>query len=154
VRILYQIGEAGANFFQGSRAGQDRGTISRVKRPLVVLACLLAAAILPALPLRYYFSPECGSCRDFLDREVPRVEKAVGQKISLELRDIRLPGVLEELTGLLAARGLALTTVPVLFAGDVVLAGGKRIAAGFEGEVRRLLAGEAGGGTTGGPPCR
>jgi len=114
-----------------------------VKRPLLLIACLLAAAVLPALSLRYYFSPECGSCRDFLGREVPRVEKAVGQKLPLVLRDVRATGVIEELEAILAHRGLTLTAVPVLVMDDVVLVGTKQVSARFEAEVRRLLAAPA-----------
>ncbi len=111
-----------------------------MKRHTVVLALILAPAVLPALSLRYFFSPECGSCRDFLGREVPRVEKAVGQKLPLALRDVRAAGVIEELEAILADRGLTLTAVPVLVMDDAVLVGTREIRGRFEAEVRRLLA--------------
>ena len=110
-----------------------------MKKPAAILAAFLLAASLPALTARYYFSPECGSCRDFLGKEVPRVEKLVGQKITIELHDIRQPEAMEDLVSTLAERGLVLTVVPVLFVGDTVLVGGRQIAAGFEGEVRKQL---------------
>jgi hypothetical protein len=106
---------------------------------LPVLLFLAAAAALPALSLRYYFSPECGTCRQFIGGEVPRVEKALGRKLPLALRDVRSEGVIEELQAVLSERGLALTTVPVLVMDDVVLVGTKQVAARFEAEVRRLL---------------
>lgn len=120
-----------------------RDTIGSVKRAALLLAFFAAASALPGLSLRYYFSPECGTCRDFLGREVPRVEKAVARKLPLELRDVRRASVIEELQAVLAERGLALTAVPVLVMDDVVLVGTRQVAARFEAEVRRLLAGEA-----------
>jgi hypothetical protein len=113
-----------------------------MKRSVALLVFTVAAAALPAVSLRYYFSPDCGSCRDFLGREVPRVEKAVGRNLRVELRDIRLPGVLDELEAALAARGLQLTSVPVLVLDDAVLAGSKQIKALFEAEVRRIIIAE------------
>ncbi len=110
-----------------------------MKRGLLALAFLAAAAALPALTLHYYFSPECGTCRQFIGREVPRVEKALGLKLPLSLRDVHAAGVIEELQAVLSERGLALTTVPVLVMDDVVLVGTKQVAARFEAEVRRLL---------------
>jgi hypothetical protein len=108
-------------------------------RSVALLSFILAAAALPALSLRYYFSPDCGSCRDFIGREVPRVEKAVGRKLTLELRDILQTRNLKELEAVLADRGLALTGVPVLVMDDVVLVGAKQVTSRFEAEVRRLL---------------
>lgn len=123
-----------------------------VKKPAAVLALLLSPLLLPALSLRYYFSPECGTCRRFIGGEVPRLERELGRPIPLSLRDVRSAGVIEELQAVLAERGLALTTVPVLVMDDVVLVGTKQVTARFEAEVRRLLAlepKEQGGGTAG-----
>jgi hypothetical protein len=89
--------------------------------------------------VHYYFSPECSSCARFIDREVPRVEKLLGKKIDLDLRDIRLPGVMEELDALLEGRDMPLTALPVLVAGETVLMGAAQIDEGFQEEMARRL---------------
>jgi len=116
-----------------------------MKRLLLILAALTVAQSVPALgkgqplEIRYYFSPECGSCVQFIDREVPRVEKLLAVKIKLVARDIRLPGVVEELDALLAERKLALTVLPVLVVGETVLIGSAEITRGFETVMRKRL---------------
>ena len=124
-------------------------TINLVFKTTVGIAIFLAALTLmqslsafgdgQPLAIRYYFSPECGSCVRFVDREVPRVEKLLGITIKLVLRDIRLPGVVEELDALLAERKLTLTVLPVLVAGETVLVGSKAISEGFETVMRKRL---------------
>jgi hypothetical protein len=114
-----------------------------VRRLAPILAALILAQSLCALeagrPLevRYYFSPECGSCVRFIDHEVPRVEKLLGRRITLILRDIYLPGILEELEARLAERKLTLTVLPVVIAGDTVLVGAAEITSGFETALRK-----------------
>lgn len=86
--------------------------------------------------LHYYYSADCRTCTDFLDAEIPRVEKSIGRAIEVDRQDIRDPGVLDELDALLAARKLALRALPVLVAGDAVLQGEKEIRDRFEKTMR------------------
>jgi hypothetical protein len=116
-----------------------------VRKLMLVLAAITLAQSAPALgngqplEIRYYFSPECGSCTRFIDREVPRVEKLLEVKIKLVARDIRLPGVVEELDALLEERKLTLTVLPVLVVGETVLVGSEEITRGFETVMRSRL---------------
>ncbi len=89
--------------------------------------------------VHYYYSPDCRSCTDFLETEVPRVEKLLGKKIEMDRQDIRNPGVLDELDSLLAAQKLSLTELPVLAAGDRILMGEDQIRSGFEAEMRKRV---------------
>jgi len=86
--------------------------------------------------LHYYYSADCRTCTDFLDAEIPRVAKAIGRTIEVDRQDIREPGVLDELDGVLGARKLALEALPVLVIGDTVLQGEKQIRAEFEKAMR------------------
>jgi hypothetical protein len=88
--------------------------------------------------LHYYYSADCRTCTDFLDREIPRVEKAIGRTIEVDRQDIRDPGVLDEMDDLLAVRKLELNALPVLVIGGTVLQGEKEIRARFEKEMRAL----------------
>lgn len=126
------------------------------------LAAALAAVLLwPAvhgqadsgfLEVRFYFSPECGSCARFIGSDVPRLETLLGVKIALVLRDIQRPGVLDELRESLADRGLSLTVVPVLIAGDTVLVGSREIELRFESVARRMRDAPRDGPLPGGDP--
>ena len=86
--------------------------------------------------LHYYYSSDCRNCTDFLDTEIPRVQKVIGRAIEVDRQDIREPGVLDELDGVLAALKLELTALPVLVVGNTVLQGEKEIRARFEKEMR------------------
>jgi hypothetical protein len=88
--------------------------------------------------LHYYYSADCRTCTDFLDRQIPRVEKAIGRTIEVDRQDIRDPGVLDELDALLAAGKRELNALPVLVIGGTVLQGEKEIRARFEKEMRAL----------------
>jgi hypothetical protein len=86
--------------------------------------------------LHYYYSADCRNCTDFLDREIPRVEKTIGRAIEVDRQDIREPGVLDELDAVLAALKLGLRALPVLVIGSTVLQGENEIKARFEKEMR------------------
>jgi hypothetical protein len=86
--------------------------------------------------LHYYYSADCRACTDFLDTEIPRVEKVIGRAIEVDRQDIREPGVLAELDRVLAALKLELTALPVLVLGNTALQGEKEIRARFEKEMR------------------
>ncbi len=93
--------------------------------------------------VHYYYSPDCRSCTEFLQAEVPRVEEVLGRKIEMDPQDIRNAGVLDELDRLLAEKKLALTALPVLAVGDTVLMGEKQIRAEFEARMRERAASAA-----------
>jgi hypothetical protein len=86
--------------------------------------------------LHYYYSADCRNCTDFLDNEIPRVQKAIGRIIEVDRQDIRDPGVLDELYGVLADLKLELEALPVLEIGATVLQGEKEIRARFEKVMR------------------
>jgi len=86
--------------------------------------------------LHYYYSPDCRTCTDFLDAEIPRVQKALGRTIEVDRQDIREPGVLAELEEALKGLGLELRALPVLVIGRTALQGEKEIRARFEREMR------------------
>jgi hypothetical protein len=86
--------------------------------------------------LHYYYSPDCRTCTDFLDREIPRVEKAIGRTVEVDRQDIREPGVLEELDAELKGLKLELNALPVLLIGRTALQGEAEIRARFEKEMR------------------
>jgi hypothetical protein len=86
--------------------------------------------------LHYYYSPDCRTCTDFLDAEIPRVQKAIGRTIEVDRQDIREPGVLAELDAVLEGLGLGLEALPVLVIGSTALQGERQIKARFEGEMR------------------
>lgn len=86
--------------------------------------------------LHYYYSADCRACTDFLDAEIPRVQEVIGRAIEVDRQDIREPGVLDELDGVLAALELELAALPVLVIGNTVLQGEKEIRARFEKEMR------------------
>jgi hypothetical protein len=86
--------------------------------------------------LHYYYSADCRNCTDFLDTEIPRIEKVIGRTIEVDRQDIREPGVLDELDAVLAALKLELAALPVLVIGSTVLQGEKEIRARFEKEMR------------------
>ena len=90
--------------------------------------------------LHYYSSADCRTCTDFLDREIPRVEKAVGRAIEVDRQDIRDPGVLDELDAVLAGLEQELRALPVLVIGGTVLQGEQEIRARFEKEMRAASA--------------
>jgi hypothetical protein len=90
--------------------------------------------------VHYYYSPDCTSCTEFLETEVPRVEKLLARTIEMDRQDIGKPGVMAELAGLLAGKKLSLTALPVLVIGDVVLMGQKQIRAEFEAQMRKRAA--------------
>ncbi len=60
----------------------------------------------------------------------------IGRVIEVDRQDIREPGVLDELDGVLATLKLDLAALPVLVIGSTVLQGEKEIRARFEKVMR------------------
>ncbi len=82
--------------------------------------------------LFYYYTPDCPACTQFLVEELPKVEERLGREIEVETRNIRDPGVLDELDRLLSWHQVALSAFPVLVAAGGVLEGEQQIRADLE----------------------
>ncbi len=95
-----------------------------------------------SVTVSYFYTPGCRSCEEFLDTEIPRLSRALGRDIVVVKKDLLDPAVFEELNAAAAARGRALTEVPVLLAGDTLLVGDKEIRARLPGVLTALVAGE------------
>ncbi len=77
--------------------------------------------------MRYYYSVDCRSCTNFLQSEIPRIEKLLGTEIVIELRDIGQEAHLNELMQALAGRGVSLAEFPVVAVNGVILQGDREI---------------------------
>lgn len=86
--------------------------------------------------LTYYYSPSCKSCRAFLEKEIPRLERELAISIGLELRDIFDQENMDLLKKRLEGAGLKTDSLPVLDTGEVVLAGEERITGMLETVLR------------------
>ncbi len=83
------------------------------------------------LTLLYYFSPGCRSCTEFLDIEIPRLEKKLSIRIAIQRRDILEPDAYKELSDFASSLGRPITAVPAIRAGKTLLQG--------EEEIRQML---------------
>lgn len=83
----------------------------------------------------YFTETGCSHCDAFLLFEKPRIEKATGLRLELELHDILSPKGYELCVAMLAERGLVFTTFPVLFLGNNVYQGSKAVEAGARAEL-------------------
>ena len=106
------------------------------------------------ITMRYYFSPGCRSCTEFVNEEIPRLEKEFGLEITLIQRNVLSPKDYEELTALLAGMERKLEELPVLVFGGRVLQGERRIRRKVRDELEEAAAVGAAagaGGTVPGP---
>ena len=94
------------------------------------------------LIVSYFYTPGCRSCEEFLSTEIPRLSRTLDRDIVVEKKDLLDPVVFEQLNAAAAARGRALTEVPVLLAGDTLLVGDKEIRARLPEVLAALVAGE------------
>ena len=86
----------------------------------------------------YYYSSDCRSCREFIEKGIPELELKLGVGIKLNKKDIHDPEVFEELDKRLAVMGIKNQAFPVFFYNDQVLQGGGEI----ENRIESLLKGE------------
>lgn len=91
--------------------------------------------------LRYYYSPGCRGCEEFLDREIPRLERSLGARIRVERFDILEPSSYERMLSDIEAAGGALRAVPVLVAGSTILQGQQEIEEGTRAALEGMMAG-------------
>lgn len=92
-----------------------------------------APQTVPARSLLYYYTPGCKKCTVFLTQEIPRLEKALGLKITVTTKDILKPKVYEEYYQKLTGLGKTPKALPVVLIGNTVLQGDQ--------EIQRKLAG-------------
>jgi len=86
--------------------------------------------------LEYFFSPNCRSCLDFLEKELPLLEKKLGMELDILQRNIMTPGGMERLEEV--SRGHIPKEVPILAYRGTLLAGEDNI---YE-HLEALLSGE------------
>ncbi len=96
------------------------------------------------LTLLYYFSPGCRSCTEFLEVEVPRLERKLNVRMSIQRRDILEPDAYEELSVFAASFGQKITAVPALRAGKNLLQGEEEIRKKLLGVLETAMAEQAG----------
>jgi hypothetical protein len=89
--------------------------------------------------LTYYYSPTCKSCREFLEKEIPRLEEKLNIKIGMELRDVFDQNNMDLMHNRLKEAGVETNALPLLDTGSEILAGESKIT----GELEKALKGEA-----------
>jgi cytochrome c biogenesis protein CcdA len=77
--------------------------------------------------LRYYYTPGCRSCEEFLSTEIPSLESRYGVRVKVERRDLLDTAVYEELESFAASDDKAITAVPDIVIGKELLQGDAEI---------------------------
>jgi cytochrome c biogenesis protein CcdA len=116
----------------GARPGYYMlGGVVRVERAAASSASGEAASGLGALgdaiEMRYYYTPGCRSCEEFLSTEIPRLEASYGFRVTIERRDLLDPAAYEELAAFASAGGTTVHEIPALRLGNELLQGDKEI---------------------------
>jgi Cytochrome c biogenesis protein len=75
------------------------------------------------LELRYYYTPGCRSCEEFLAKTLPELESRYGVLVRLERRDLLDSAVYEELSAFASTIGATIRAVPALRIGNTLLQG-------------------------------
>jgi cytochrome c biogenesis protein CcdA len=86
-----------------------------------------AGAPAGAIELRYYYTPGCRSCEEFLSADLPDLEARYGYAFRVERRDLLDAAAYEELAAFASSTGAAVTAVPALRIGDLLLQGDAEI---------------------------
>ena len=94
--------------------------------------------------LFYYYSPACHSCLRFLKREIPRLERKLGLRLSVEKRDILTAPAYEEFIALAERLEADEPALPAVLVGDTLLLGERRIAGELEALLQSARGEEAG----------
>jgi len=79
------------------------------------------------LELRYYYTPGCRSCENFIAKELPQLEVNYGVNAHLVRRDLLDPKVYEEFAQAAKELGTSVTAIPALRIGNVLLQGDAEI---------------------------
>ncbi len=103
----------------------------------------LAPAASGLVRMRYYYTPGCRSCEEFLGTEIPKLEQRYGVRIAIDRRDLLNGTTYEELEAFAASIGATVREIPALRLESVLLQGDAEIRARLPG----LLVTRAAGGS-------
>jgi cytochrome c biogenesis protein CcdA len=107
-----------------------RGVV-RADRPLPAVGSTAespgASATDGSLELRYYYTPGCRSCDEFLKTEIPRLESSYGIRVAVLRRDILDSSAYAELEAFASSIGSSVRAIPALRVGNVLLQGDEEI---------------------------
>ena len=79
------------------------------------------------LLIEYFYTPTCSSCRDFLEKEIPLIETKLNISIQINNIDITEPDGLIQMNKRLTELGSTEKKLPMIIAGNQVLAGDRVI---------------------------
>jgi cytochrome c biogenesis protein CcdA len=79
------------------------------------------------IELRYYYTPGCRSCENFITKELPQLEVNYGVNARLVRRDLLDPKAYEEFAQAAKELGASVTAIPALRIGNVLLQGDAEI---------------------------
>jgi len=80
-----------------------------------------------AIVLEYYYTPNCSSCREFLEKEIPALKEELNLTITVDNINITTGEGLNSMNRRLSALGSSEKKIPILIANNVILAGEKKI---------------------------
>lgn len=110
-----------------------------------------AASHREAVTVRYYYSPGCKECREFLRVRAPEIEANLSVPVEIRRRNILAPGVYREFESLLSTAGVDREEFPVAVVGERMLQGSPAIDADLDA---LILAHAEGRSVTLGTPLR
>ena len=87
------------------------------------------------IPIKYYYSAGCVSCRKFLNQTIPKLEEKFGISIKVEELNILNSDIYEDYFSRLKQKELETIKFPSIFIGDTLLQGDKAIADNLEQEL-------------------
>jgi len=93
----------------------------------------IAPATSGAIEMKYYYTPGCRSCEEFLGAEIPRLESRYGVRIAIDRRDLLDCSVYEELSAFAASIGASVNEIPALRLEGILLQGDAAIRARLPG---------------------
>lgn len=91
------------------------------------------------LVLEYYYTPDCTRCKEFLAREVPKLEEELNISLSLRKYDVTTADGLNAMTRRLKALNSREKQLPIIVGGSTILAGDREIERELESLIRRLM---------------
>jgi cytochrome c biogenesis protein CcdA len=104
------------------------GGVVRAERPSTpASAGGVDAQARSGIELRYYYTPGCRSCDNFITNELPQLEIHYGVNANLVRCDLLDPKVYEELASAAKELGTSVTAIPALRIGNVLLQGDAEI---------------------------
>lgn len=92
--------------------------------------------------IEYYYTPTCRSCIEFLEKEVPRVERRLDVELGMKTVDVLEGENFEAFQARMDELGAKGTAFPVLIMGDIVLQGDRLIEREFPRAVEAHITGK------------